>query len=118
MVMTKAQQKAALKHIIEIVFNKPLNASIVPALSKATIPGVVDMITMSHNDIQALVYIDDSGTVLPLQKYKCNMMILFQAFIDSLNVDCTSKFLDYTEIFTGNTTIGSPIDEVGILPVF
>jgi hypothetical protein len=39
MVMTKPQQKAALKHVIEIVFNESPNASIARVLIKATIPG-------------------------------------------------------------------------------
>ncbi|KAG7340327.1 hypothetical protein IV203_023870 [Nitzschia inconspicua] len=86
MVATKAQQKDALKHILENVFAEEANGPIARALSAASIQTVLDMTAMRYDDIYELNYIgDDSTTVIDLPKYKCSLILLFASYLSWLD---------------------------------
>ncbi|KAG7341092.1 hypothetical protein IV203_023043 [Nitzschia inconspicua] len=86
MVATKAQQKDALKHVLENVFAEEANGPVARALSAASIQTVLDMTAMRYDDIYELNYIGDDGTtVIDLPKHKCSLILLFASYLSWLD---------------------------------
>jgi len=68
MVFTRADGKAALKHIIENVLGLPDDGPLAKALSDMYIKDIRDVIVMPFEDIDSLVYTNDMGNEINLEK--------------------------------------------------
>ena len=68
MVFTRADGKAALTHIIENVFELPNDGPLAKALLAACIKDIRDVIVIPIEDIDSLVYTNDQGNEVNLEK--------------------------------------------------
>ena len=68
MVFTRADGKAALTHVIENVFELPIDHPLPTALTQASIVEIGDVLCMPYDDILDLAYTDDQGNVIPVGK--------------------------------------------------
>ena len=68
MVFTRADGKLALNHIIENVFELPIDHQLPIALEQAGIIKIRDVLSMPYNDIQDLMNIDDQGEEVTVGK--------------------------------------------------
>ena len=68
MVFTRADGKLALNHVIENVFELPIDHQLPIALEQAGIIEIGDVLSMPYDDIQDLTYIDDQGDEVTVGK--------------------------------------------------
>ena len=68
MVFTRADGKAALKHVIENVFELPTDHPLSTALTQAAFVEIGDVLSMPYDDILDLTYTDDQGVEVPVGK--------------------------------------------------
>ena len=68
MVFTRADGKLALKHVIENVFELPMDHPLPTVLTEADIVEIGDVLSMPYDDILDLTYIDDQGNEIPVGK--------------------------------------------------
>jgi hypothetical protein len=68
MVLTRAESKAALEHVLDYVFQLPTNHPLIAALDLANIFSIHDLLTMSYDQIFDLSYFDDQGNEAQIPK--------------------------------------------------
>ena len=81
MVLTRAEQQSALKHILETVFNLPTNSPIHKSFAYNFIESPYDIIFMEERDFEKLDYYNDDNKVLLLKKGHIGLLRAFQYFI-------------------------------------
>lgn len=81
MVLTKAEKKQILSHILEQVLEEEADSNLHKVLAQNNAKTVLDITNMADNTIDLLKYWDDKKNAIDIAKFDAGLLKSFKAFV-------------------------------------
>ena len=79
--LTRTEKKAAVKHILEMVFDQDPDSPLHKAFIHAGIASPYDLIAMDDDDLDMLQYLDSLDNLVVLLQGNAGLLKAFKAFV-------------------------------------
>ena len=81
MVLSRAQKKAAVKHILEVVFDLAVDSLLHQSFALNSIDSPIDLVALSDNDLDRLDYHTDDGSSKSLPPGDIGLLKAFKLYV-------------------------------------